>query len=209
MRTRVVCGFGVVVALGLAVASALAASPGWKRYTFPAAPPDKVVSPGMMTVQFPVAWRVKTTWGTLDAPNGAPNAYYGRSWSGPSWWANPSFLEETSTTISDIRDRMLGWAGTHMWGEGTPLKVYVGDSYVTLPMGKVWRLTLALVPQKGQTKFKLSYQRDYVLDRGVVMTTAGVAKRLFVVFTVTCSAQVCKTHNGELAAIMRSIRITP
>lgn len=104
---------------------------------------------------------------------------------------------------------MLGWAGQTVWGKGTPLRVYVGDSYLTLPMGKVWRYTMALVPPKGKTDIKLFYERDYVLDRGIVTTTDGAEKHLFEGFTVICSSQFCKAHNAQLAAIMRSIRITP
>ena len=203
--------FGLVAAFMVISGSALAASSGWTRYTFPAAPPDKVVAPGTMTVKFPEGWHVTTTWKTATASNrwrgSWPNAYYlsGRD---AMWWPGLD-LVNPSTTISDIRAGLLGWMGNQVWGKGTPLRVYVGDSYLTLPVGKVWRLTQALVPVKGETDYTLHYERDYVLDRGIVTTTTGTQKHLFEQFTVICSAEFCKAHNGQLAAVMRSIRITP
>jgi len=201
MWARIVRSLGVLVALALIAGSAFAASSQWRQYVFEAAPPSRVVAPGTMTVRFPVEWRV--SFGT-----GTPSAYY-RSYKDVQWWADAA-LEARSATISSVRSGMLGYAGRSMWGEKTPMMLYVGDSYLTLPMGKVWRLTLALVPAKGETDFGgLHYWRQYVLDRGVVTTTQGAEKHLFNVFNVECSAELCKTHNGQLAAIMRSIRITP
>jgi len=207
MWARIVRSLGVLVALALITGSALAASSAWKQYTFAAAPPSKVVAPGTMAVRFPAGWVVSTTWPTLLVRNGTPHAYPLSS-KDADWWVDVS-LEAKGTTMSDVRSRMLGWAGKSVWGEGTPMRAYVGDSNLTLPMGKVWRLTLALVPVKGETGFGVHYERDYVLDRGVVTTAQGAQRHLFNMFTVTCSAEFCKTHNGQLAAIMRSIRITP
>jgi hypothetical protein len=77
-------------------------------------------------------------------------------------------------TINDIRQKLLRRVGDHVWGEGTPIVAYGGESYVTLPMGRVLRITLKWVPPKGEKmKWKtkqISYERHYVLDRGIVKT---------------------------------------
>ena len=205
MWTTFVRAFGVFVAVVLIGGSAFAASSEWTRYTFPAAPPNKVVAPGTMTVRFPAGWHVRSTWQT---PGGStPNASNG-SGREAVWWVGAS-LENPTDTISDFRAAMLGLPGSQVWGEGTPMRVYVGDSYLTLPIGKVWRLTMALAPVKGETNYTLHYERDYVLDGGLVTTWAGGKKHLFEQFTIICSAEFCNAHNSQLAAIMGSIRITP
>jgi hypothetical protein len=130
-------------------------------------------------------------------------------------------------TINDIRQKLLRRVGDHVWGEGTPIVAYGGESYVTLPMGRVLRITLKWVPPKGEKmKWKtkqISYERHYVLDRGIVKTikppadlegrfwspTDGTPHHLFLEFELFCSDPGCKTHSGQFAAIMRSIRITP
>lgn len=199
MRTRIVCSLGVVVALALVAGTAFASSSAWKRYTF-LEPPRQLASPAKITAQFPSGWAVDTA--KTRATAGAS-----RSATAVDWTVSGQ-LDERDTTLSNIRKGMLGRVGRTVWGEGTPIYAYVDDAYVTLPMGKVWRLTLALVPRWGD-KFPLWYEREYVLDRGIAKNTAGTPKHLFLTFQVMCAAQGCRNHNGQLTAIMRSIRITP
>jgi len=84
----------------------------------------------------------------------------------------------------------------------------VGDTFLNLPVGKVWRQTLEVVPPKARGGWAArKYWRTYWLDRGVVRDAkTGTEKQFIAVFTVRCRYDQCATHNGQLAAIMRSIR---
>jgi hypothetical protein len=126
-------------------------------------------------------------------------------------WSVAASVDPKGTTLADVRQYMLRWSGTRVWGKGTPMKQKVGDTYLTLPMGKVWRYTLALIPAKSAgAEATLSYWRIYVLDRSSVLpTSSGAEKEFFYRFSASCRIDECRTHNSQLATIMRSLRLTP
>jgi len=209
MRTKIVCCSCVIVALALATASAFASSSAWRRHTFPAGPASRIVSPGRMTVEVPSGWRVSPNvwiyrWTGNRLTERIPTAE-DRVHVGVRWSADVK-LRTKGTTLAQIRagESFAGWRTR--WGVKSR---QVGDTYLTLPLGKVWRQTLLFVPGMYSDSLARSYARFYWLDRGVAYSaTTGDEYQLFELFTVTCSADQCRTDNGQLAAIMRSIRIT-
>lgn len=137
-------------------------------------------------------------------------------------WRASDRWEKTGTTLADIRAQALsefdprfavhGWRD--MWGWENGRFRLVGDTYMTLPVGRAWRETLLLVPSKKKGGWAArTYVREYTLDRGVIRnTTSGIAQHAFAFFTVWCgytpshTVNECLSHNGQLARVMRSIR---
>ncbi len=198
VRTRAVW---VVAVAALVVATVAAAAEPTKRYTIRAAAPWTVVSPEKLVVSLPAGWQVAPTWMRGKTRPSAADPVH----TGVKWWLS-AFREEKGTTLAAIRHReaFRGWRD--VWGEGTPLTLQVGDTYLRLPVGKVWRQSLLFVPPDKNWAERY-YWRSYWVDRGVVRDAVkGDEKQLFLAFVVSCTPSECRTHNGQLAAIMRSIR---
>jgi len=197
MQVRVVSAVaGLLVALFFG-ASLAGASSSFKRYTMPAAPPLKVASPGTLTMLFPSDWQVKTTW----APS-ANDPMHGTS----VWWSVSADLEPSGTTLADIRAHASYSGCRDVWGYENPgRRRQIGDTYLTLPVGTMWRQTERVYADKGQCDSAAQgYLRQYTLDRKA-MTDNG--RKVFLVFTIYCGINECQAHNGQLAAIMHSIRL--
>ena len=199
MRSTLICASAVAIVLVFAAAAA-GSNPGFKRYTFPAAPPAAVAPTGGMTVLLPAEWKVKTAWGDTALRGPSPSAV-DPIHTTVHWWVD-AWLAPAGTTLDEMRQQMLGWTGRPVWGKGTPINRLVGDTYLTLPIGKVWRLTTS--PGNGYVT------RIYVIDRGVVLQRHGGSRQeLFTQFWVNCRGRQCQAHNEQLSTVMRSIRITP
>ena len=217
MRTKVVCGFAVVVALAVGAGSAAGSSPGFKERAF-------AISSGKFTAQVPAEWRVHAR--RVFTRRWFPAPQYSYDASDPvhttvQWGAGDRW-EKSGTTLADMRAQALsefasryavhGWRD--MWGWEHGRFRLVGDTYVTLPAGRVWRETTLVVPsaKKGGWAARW-YVRQYILDRGVIRNaTSGITQQAFMVFGVWCgyarshSVNECLSHNGQLAKVMRSIR---
>jgi hypothetical protein len=134
-----------------------------------------------------------------------------------------TWLAPRGTTLDDIRSRD-SFRGTRKW-PWAPSAIttmrQLGDTFVALPVGKVWRQSVLLT---GTTSER-SVMRMYWLHQGVARETAtGAQEELFTRFTFHCARHYptglgnpppepptdqCRTHNGQLAAIMQSLRLTP
>lgn len=194
----------------------------FQRYTFAGGAAAQIVSPGRFTVLLPVDWSeavgaIHTKWywekpgqGTM-VPSG-PEAV-------DAWhrvvigWSVSTDLAAKGTTLADIRRRYAFQGSRRIWGPETPVERQVEETYLTLPMGKVWRQSLFTDPQGRQwvSSREPTYTRRYWLDRGVVRErSTGAEKQLFSIFTVECGTEaVCRAHTRLLDAIMRSIRFSP
>lgn len=211
MQMRLLGVAAALVALLVVTAAAAEAGSGGKRYTFAAAQPTQLSPTGTLTVVVPSEWRVHTSWALTrigDRVSGGP-PYALDPVHKSVGWTLESVLMKPGTTLAEMRHTMLRWSGTPIWGKGSGIRVMVGDTYLRMPLGKVWRYTLKLIPPKGLGQ-RVSYVRYYVLDRGIARALPShIEKQLFTRFTVVCVPPECGSHNDQLAALMRSIRITP
>lgn len=217
MRTKIVCGFAVVVALALGAGSASGSSPGFKERAF-------AISSGKFTAQVPAEWRVHAR--TVFTRRWFASPMYSYDATDPVHtsvrWGASDRLEKTGTTLADMRAQAVsGFASRYavhgwmdMWGWENGRFRLVGDTYVTLPIGKAWRETTLVVPstKKGGWAAR-TYVRQYTLDRGVIRNaTSGITQQAFTVFGVWCgytpsrSVNECRSHDDQLAKVMRSIR---
>jgi hypothetical protein len=218
MKTRAFLAVGIVVAASLLVVSVAGASEPFKRYTLPAGVDHLITWHGKLTVLLPAGWKVKP-----GDPSAADPVHKSVAW---RVYAQP---EEKGTTLADLRARQLGefrrftihgWRD--LWGWENGRYRVVGDTYLTLPIGKVWRQTTLVVPgkklggstlipsKKGGGWAARSYRRTYLVHRGVTTDAAtGVEKELFIAFWISCGPAECQTHNAQFATIMRSIRFIP
>lgn len=204
MRIASVAG-ALFVALLVGVSLAGASSP-YKRYTFPAAPPYAVTSPGSLTVLLPSAWTVKTTWTKTHMP-WATNARY------PYWrqWGIDADLPPKGTTLADIQARET-WSGCRKglgWGPKVPggYDKVLASGYMTLPVGRVWHSTMRHYWHKGcWTGARDSIRQTYWLDRNLVSLDG---QEVFLSFTGFCGIKQCPAYTRQLAVIMHSIRLLP
>lgn len=126
-------------------------------------------------------------------------------------WSVSDNLVEKGTTLADLLRNtgqiFRGWVDV---GWATKVRT-AGSTYLTLPVGRVWRVTQLVHPNKERGGWAARfYVRQYWLDRGVARkATTGEEKEVFLIFTVSCGIDECKSHNGQFAAIMRSIRLKP
>jgi hypothetical protein len=195
-----------LILASLVIASLAGASSPFKRYTLPAAPLGQVASPGTLTVLFPSEWRVSTKWQWGKASPSADDPVHTTV-----HWSVEAQLVEKDTTLADLlHNTPHVWRGWVDVGWGTKVRT-AGNTYLTLPIGKVWRLTQLIHPNKERGGWAARfYLRQYWLDRGVARkTTTGEEKELFLIFTTSCGIDECRIHNGQLATIMRSLQLTP
>jgi hypothetical protein len=204
MRTRTAYAVGALIAASLMVASLAGASAPVKQYTYLAAPKWQVASPGTLSVKLPAEWRVSTKWPDPAASDPVHTTVH---------WIVGSQLNKKGTTLADLRRSMFpahpGWVGDG-WNPGGRART-AGSTYLALPIGKLLRQTALLVPAEANGGWAArSYTRYYFLDRGVVrQATTGEEREFFSTFTVWCRVDECQTHNGQFAAIMQSLRLTP
>lgn len=212
MRVRAVCAVGALTSASLVVASLAGAAPPFKRYALPAAASSQVASPGKLTVLLPAEWRVSTVWTWQKTKQGARGSspYADDPVHAVQWWVDAT-LEKKGTTLADLRRRSTFHGSSHFSGPQSPVVRQVGDTYLTLPVGKVWRQTVLWVPLKADGGWAARwYTRSYLLDRGVAREArTGAEKELFSEFFVRCGPDACRTHNSQLAAIIGSIRFVP
>lgn len=218
LSSGVLAGVVLVLTIALGAGSASGASPEFKQHAF-------AVSSGKFTAQVPAEWRVH-----------ARDVFTRRWFAAPVYsylakdpvhksvaWAASDRLEKTGTTLADIRAQTLsefdprfsrhGWRD--MWGWENGRMRLVGDTYLTLPIGNAWRQTLLIVPSEKQGGWAARrYVREYTLDRGVIRnTTSGITQQAFMTFWMQCGytpknqINECPSHNGQLAKVMRSIKV--
>jgi hypothetical protein len=207
MRAGVVCA----VCAGL-LAAAAASSPPLKRYAFPAAAPAEVAAPAKLSVLLPAEWLVSTRW--LWAANGkrpAESPHADDPVHRTVGWTVSADLEPPGTTLAAARRVWLRRLPAHpaTWATWSTQVRVVGDTYLDVRAGRVWRYSLLSVPDDaGGGWAAREYTRVYVLDAGLAQaTTTRVFRELFSVFTVRCRADQCRTHNRQFAAIIGSVRI--
>jgi hypothetical protein len=204
VRIRTICTVGALIAASLVVVSLAGASSPVKQYTYLAAPRWQVASPGKLGVKLPAEWRVSTKWPDPAASDPVHTTVH---------WIVGSRLAKKGTTLADVRSSMSqahpGWVEDG-WLPGGRART-AGSTYLALPIGKVLRQTALVVPAEADGGWAArSYTRYYFLDRGVVrQATTGEEREFFSTFTVYCRFDECQTHNGQFAAIMRSLRLTP
>ena len=192
MRTRVASLVGGLFVALLVGASFAGASVPFKRYALPAAPPGKIASTQVLSVSLPSGWLVNPEW----PPSATDPRHPGVTWS-----MNASF-ESIGTTLADIRKRN-SWTGCRRgWGYETQ----VADSYVALPIGRVWHSTMRLYKDKACT-LAIGDIHRYWLDRKAISLTGREA---FLWFGAECRTNQCRMANQQFVAIVHSIRwITP
>jgi len=194
----------------LACVGVASASTPFKQYTLPAAAASRVSKAGTLTLSLPAEWRFSTAWSWGKTSTG----FRARSpWASDPVHTSVFFsvgvaLERAGTTLDSVR-RDQSWAGSHdLWGPGTGVRRMFGDEYVSLPVGKAWRLTVIYIPPTSKGGWAArTFERQYWLDRGLVRTTAGQRKELFSLFVVGCRQDQCEAHNAQFEAVMRSIRL--
>lgn len=218
MRRRILFTVSMLAGTLLLAASTAASSEPFKRYTLPAGsqkievpnPADKTgrstkpyttkpYTPGTLVVLLPAAWRLRTydygTW-ARDPLHRTVR------------WSVGSRFEPVAQTLGGIRRHQVAWFGhaRDIWGPNTGTAQQVGDSFLNLPIGKVWRQTLEIIPPAGNGGWAArSYARTYWLDRGIVRAY-GIERHLYLTLYATCGHRQCAAHNGQLATIMASIR---
>jgi hypothetical protein len=207
-RTRILFAVGALLGALLLAVAASAGSEPVKQYTFPAGPQTlpprgpRVPDLGKLTVFLPAAWKV-----AADAESGTTFARDpAHRYPGVSWAAG-TIHYKLGTTLANISR----WNATRTMNAWVPewTMQLVGNSYLTLPVGKVLRLTVRVVPPKDKGGWAARYyQRSYYLDQGFVRMSSGWQRQFFSVFTVMCKHDLCAAHNGQLAAIMHSIRLS-
>jgi hypothetical protein len=212
----VLAGVVLVLTVALGAGAASGASPEFKQHAF-------AISSGKFTAQVPAEWRVHARDVFTRRWFAAPVYSYGAKdpvHKSVAWSASDR-LEKTGTTLADIRTQALstfdprfsrdGWRD--MWGWENGRFRVVGDTYLTLPIGRAWRQTLLIVPSEKQGGWAARrYVREYTLDRGVIRNmTSGIAQQAFMTFWLQCGynpenqIDECLSHNGQLAKLMRSI----
>jgi hypothetical protein len=208
MNTRVILATACIAAVSLLAVSAVGAPEPMKRHTFPAGVDRTILWHGKLTVLLPAGWKVRTS-----SPSATDPVHTSVTWTVGTW------PQPKGSTLADIREwwrsyvhgplSRHGWRDAWGWENGRWR--IVGDNYLTLPMGKVWRLTTLTVPSKKAGGWAArSYRRIYYTRRGLTTDAAtGGAKELFISFWITCSPADCPAHNAQLNTIMRSIRFLP
>lgn len=162
MRSRTVCAVGALILASLVVASLAGASSPFKRYTLSGAPLGEIVSPGTLTVLFPSEWRVKTKWQRAGVSPFADDRVHTTV-----HWSVSDNLVEKGTTLADLLRNtgqiFRGWVDV---GWATKVRT-AGSTYLTLPVGRVWRVTQLVHPNKERGGWAARfYVRQYWLDRG-------------------------------------------
>jgi len=191
----------------LAAASTAGASAPFKRYTLAVGATTQIVTPVKLTVLLPTAWKVAP-------PDPVARDLASKALS----WSASVRLEQKGTTLADLRRHEItdfprpeinGWRD--IWGWEAGRYRVVGDTYVTLKIGKAWRETLLVVPGTKSTGWAARrYMRTYLVHRGVAHDAlTGVEKELFISFDAACTPAECPAANPQFATIMRSIRFIP